>query len=92
MAITLSPDTTKQLQASIKKFLSEQFDEEAGDLKARLFLDFCLQEIAPSVYNRAITDAQAYFTGRVQDLEGVCYEPEFGYWLPNRPATRDRGR
>jgi hypothetical protein len=65
-------------------------DEDAGDLKATLFLDFCLQEIAPSVYNRAIADAQAYFTGRVQDLEGVCYEPEFGYWLPKdgRPGRR----
>ena len=92
MASTLSPDTTRQFHASIKKFLSEQFDEDAGDLKATLFLDFCLQEIAPSVYNRAIADAQAYFTGRVQDLEGVCYEPEFSYWIQGRSRGRDRGR
>jgi len=92
MAITLSPDTTTRLRASIKKFLSEQLDEDAGDLKATLFLDFCLQEIAPSVYNRAIADAQAYFTGRVQDLEGVCYEPEFDYWMPDRSRARDQGR
>ena len=94
MAITLSPDTTAQLRASIKKFLSEQLDEGAGDLKATLFLDFCLQEIAPSVNNRAIADAQAYFTGRVQDLEGVCYEPEFNYWLARgeRPAGRSYDR
>jgi uncharacterized protein (DUF2164 family) len=68
MAITLSADTTTRLRASIKKFLSEQLNEDAGDLKATLFLDFCLQEIAPSVYNRAIADAQVYFTGRVQDF------------------------
>ena len=92
MAITLSPDTTTRLRASIKKFLSEQLDEDAGDLKATLFLDFCLQEIAPSVYNRAIADAQAYFTARVQDLEGVCYEPEFNYWTQGRTGARDRGR
>ena len=92
MAITLSPDTTTRLRASIKKFLSEQLDEDAGDLKATLFLDFCLQEIAPSVYNRAIADAQAYFTGRVQDLEGVCYEPELNYWVQGRSGARDRGR
>jgi uncharacterized protein (DUF2164 family) len=90
MAITLSADTTTRLRASIKKFLSEQLNEDAGDLKATLFLDFCLQEIAPSVYNRAIADAQVYFAGRVQDLEGVCYELEFGYWLPKdgRPGRR----
>ena len=92
MAITLSPDTTTRLRASIKKFLSEQLDEDAGDLKATLFLDFCLQEVAPSVYNRAIADAQAYFTGRVQDLEGVCYEPEFNYWIQGRKGARDQGR
>ena len=92
MAINLLPDTTRQLHASIKKFLSEQFDEDAGDLKATLFLDFCLKEIGPSVYNAAIADAQAYFTGRAQDLEGVCYEPEFTYWLPGRSGARERGR
>jgi uncharacterized protein (DUF2164 family) len=90
VAITLSPDTTRQLHASIKKFLSEHLDEDAGDLKATMFLDFCLQEIGPSVYNRAIADAQAYFTGRVQDLEGVCYEPEFSYWLPKKGAGGGR--
>ena len=26
------------------------------------------------------SDAQSYFTGRVADLEGVCHEPEFGFW------------
>jgi uncharacterized protein (DUF2164 family) len=92
VAITLPPDTTKRLQTSIKKFLSEQLDEDAGDLKATLFLDFCLQEIGPTIYNRAIADAQAYFTGRVQDLEGVCYEPEFTYWLQGRSGARERGR
>ena len=55
-------------------------DEEIGDLKAGLLLDYCLQEIGPAVYNQAIADAQSYFTGRVADLEGVCHEEEFGYW------------
>jgi hypothetical protein len=27
-------------------------------------------------------DAQAYFTGRVADLDGVCHEPELTYWAP----------
>ena len=38
------------------------------------------KEIGPAIYNQAIADAQAYFTGRVADLEGVCHEPEFGFW------------
>ena len=80
MPIKLSPEATKRLVASIKRYAAENLSEEIGDLKAGLLLDYCLEEIGPSIYNQAITDAQAYFTGRVADLEGVCHEPEFGFW------------
>ena len=84
MAITLSPEIRKQLLVSIKRYVTENLDEEIGDLKAGLLLDYCLQEIGPAVYNQAIADAQSYFTGRVADLEGVCHEEEFGYWPRSR--------
>jgi uncharacterized protein (DUF2164 family) len=87
MAIELSTELKKQLQASIKRYFVEHLDEDIGDLKAGLLLDFCLKEIGPVVYNRAITDAQAYFQERVVDLEGVCYEKEFTYWAP-KPGGR----
>ena len=80
MAIKLAPETTKQLQASIKRYFAENLDQDIGDLKAGLLLDYCLKEIGPSIYNQAITDARAYFQDRVADLEGVCYETEFSYW------------
>lgn len=80
MTIELTPDVTKQLHASIKRFVLEQLDQDIGDLKAGLVLDYCLREIGPAIYNRAIADAQAYFQGRIVDLEGVCYEKEFTYW------------
>jgi uncharacterized protein (DUF2164 family) len=80
MPIKLPPDITKHLVASIKRYAAENLDEEIGDLKAGLLLDYCLKEIGPSIYNQAIADAQAYFTSRVADLDGVCHEDEFGYW------------
>lgn len=55
-------------------------DEEIGDLQADLLLDYVLGEIGPTVYNRAIADAKAYFLLKTDDLDGSCYEPEFGYW------------
>lgn len=82
MAITLPPDTTARLLASIKRYSAENLEQEFGDLQARLLLDYCLQEVGPVVYNKAISDAQRYFQGRVADLEGVCYEHEFTYWPP----------
>ena len=80
MPITLSTETRQQAMASIKKFFEQQLDDEIGDLKATLVLDFCLKEIGPSVYNKAIADAQAFLQDRVADLDGSCYEAEFGYW------------
>jgi uncharacterized protein (DUF2164 family) len=80
MAIKLTPETTRRLEASIKRYVGENLDQDIGDLKAGLLLDFCLQEIGPVVYNKAIADAQAYFQARVGDLEGVCYEETFTYW------------
>jgi len=78
MAIKLSAETRKRLLASIKRYTAENLDEEIGDLKAGLLLDFCLKEIGPPIYNQAIADAQAYFADRVADIEGVCHEQESG--------------
>ena len=80
MAITLSKDTQDQLIPSIKRFFIEHMDEEIGDLKASLVLEFCLKEIGPSIYTQAIAAAQTYMHDKVTDLDGSCFEPEFGYW------------
>ena len=86
MAITLSDDTTKRLVASIKRYVAENLDQEIGDLQARLFLQFALKEIGPSVYNYAIGEARDFFEARVGDLEGSCFEREFAYW--QQPPSR----
>ena len=80
MVVALSDDTAKRAFSSIQRYAAEHFDEEFGELQARLLLEFFLKEIAPSVYNSAIADAQTYLRDRVSDLEGACYAPEFGYW------------
>ncbi len=76
----LEKETRRQLVESIKRYAAEELEIEIGDLKASLLLDYCLEEIGPSVYNEAIKDAQAYFLGKVEDLEGSCYQPELAYW------------
>lgn len=65
---------------AIKRYVSENTEEEIGDLKARMLLDFFLEELGPSVYNKAIADAQTHMHDRVGDLDGSCYQPEFSYW------------
>ncbi len=80
MAIELSPENQQRLVASIKRYFLENLDDDIGELKATLLLDFCLKEIGPAIYNQAINDAQAFMTDKVADLESSCYEPEEGYW------------
>ena len=80
MSISLPDDARKQSIASIKRYFNEELDQDIGELKAGLLLDFMLKEIAPTIYNGAITDAQTYLRDRLVDLEGACSVSEFGYW------------
>jgi uncharacterized protein (DUF2164 family) len=80
MPLTLSDDATQKALASLRRYFAEQRDEELGDLQATLLLEFVLKEIAPTVYNAALRDAQAFLADRVPDLEDACAMPEFGYW------------
>ncbi len=82
MAITLAPEPKRLALASIQRYFAENWDQDIGDLKAGLLLDYVLAEIGPAIYNKAIADAQVWFRDRVADLEGACYEKEFTYWPP----------
>jgi uncharacterized protein (DUF2164 family) len=87
MSIELTPEDTTRAIASLRRYCDEVLDQEVGELKARLFLEYILKEIGPSVYNGAIADAQRYFRDRVGDLDGACSQQEFGYW-PRSTARR----
>ena len=76
----LAKDTEAYLIGSIKRFFAEDLDEQIGDLKAGLVLDFFVTEIGPSVYNQAIADAQTYFQEKTSALGGVRYAPEIDIW------------
>ena len=79
-AVTLADDDRKHAIASIKRFVREELDEEIGDLKASLVLDYFLQELGPAVYNKAIADATTFFTERTADLGALAFQEEFQYW------------
>jgi uncharacterized protein (DUF2164 family) len=80
MPIEIPVETADKMIGSIRRYLTDQLDEDIGELQAKLLLDFIMQEIGPSIYNAAITDAQTYMRDRVADLDGACFVPEFGYW------------
>lgn len=76
MAINLSDPARKALITSIKHYFQTERDEEIGDLAAGFFLDFILEELAPSIYNKGIRDAQASMQRTVTDLDLNLCMPE----------------
>ena len=84
MTITLADDTRRKALRSIIAYFEERFEQENGDLQSQLLLDFFLAELAPSVYNKAIYDAQVFIQGQVADIDATCFVPEFAYWKKNR--------
>ncbi|WP_306591337.1 DUF2164 domain-containing protein [Geothrix sp. 21YS21S-4] len=80
MDIQLAPDVEKKLYGAIQRFVAEEYGESLGELGSATFLRFCLKEIGPAIYNRAVSDAQACIQERVSDLENICFAEETGYW------------
>lgn len=75
--ITLPDDARKKGVTALREYFDDNMDEQIGDLKAALLLDFIVSEIGPSIYNQAIADAQQYFEERTSDLAGACHYSEF---------------
>ena len=59
MPIELPKEARQQAITSIERYFREHMDEPIGNVAAGGLLNFFLQEIGPSVYNRAVSDAQS---------------------------------
>ena len=76
-SITIADEARRQATTALRSYFAEHWDEDVGDLKAGLLLDFILAELGPTVYNQAIADARAFFEERAGDLAAVCHREEF---------------
>jgi uncharacterized protein (DUF2164 family) len=78
--VALPDDARKHAVASIRRYFQEELDQDIGDLKASLVLDYFLKEVGATVYNIAIADARTFFSERTADLGALCHREEFTYW------------
>ena len=83
------PERTAAI-ASIRRYFEENMTEPIGELPAGLLLNFFIEELGPTIYNRAIADAQARMQQRVSDLNGELYADEFQYW--SKIDSKRKGR
>lgn len=94
MEINLSKDIENRLVASIRRYVAENLETEIGELQASLFLSYCLEEIGPCIYNRAISDAQTYLQEKAMEIENSCFAIESTYWSKHdrKKALRRKGK
>ena len=76
MEIKLPDFAVKEIKNRIKAFRKESFDEETGELKATLYYDFFVREIAPFIYNQAVRDAAAFMQDKAMIMEQDFFVPE----------------
>jgi uncharacterized protein (DUF2164 family) len=88
--ITIPPEVRARAVASIRRYFSDELDQDIGDLKAGLVFDYFVAEHGPTIYNQAIADARAFFEERTTDLAAVCYRAEFPFW--DQRKQRSAGR
>jgi uncharacterized protein (DUF2164 family) len=88
MAIELSKEARQEAVASLQRYFQENLEQEIGNLAAGALLNFMLEEIGPSIYNKGVADAQERMQMRVSELDGEVFEAEFQYW---RKHERPRG-
>ncbi|HEV2801933.1 MAG TPA: DUF2164 domain-containing protein [Pyrinomonadaceae bacterium] len=90
MAIELTKEARDEAIASIQKYFEENMEEPIGNLAAGALLNFFLEEIGPSVYNRAVADVQKRLQERVSELDIEVHEEEFRYWRKHGRSDKSR--
>ena len=76
MSIELKKSVRDSLVSSIKQYFLEQLDQDIGDLKATLVLNFVIKTIGPAIYNHAVHDVQIRMQEFVSEIDGTCFESE----------------
>jgi uncharacterized protein (DUF2164 family) len=85
MTIELTKEAKQKALESIQKYFEVNMDEPIGNLAAGALLQFILEEIGPSIYNKGVADAPARMQERVSELDYEVHADEFPYW-----RNRDR--
>lgn len=90
MAIELPKEAHREAVASIERYFEQNMEERIGNIAAAALLNFFVEEIGPSIYNKAVADVQERLQQRILELDLEVHEDEFQYWRKyERPA---RGR
>jgi len=90
MTIELNREARAEAISSIERYFAENMDERIGNIAAGALLGFFLEEIGPSIYNKAVADVQEKLQMRISELDLEVHEDEFAYWPRQAKAGKAR--
>lgn len=68
-----SPEEKKKMQEEIIYFFQEEREEELGIIGAETILDFFLDVLGETIYNKALDDVKLWLTRNVENMESDYY-------------------
>jgi uncharacterized protein (DUF2164 family) len=90
MTIELTKEARAEAIASIERYFEENKQERIGNIAAGALLGFFLQEVGPSIYNKAVADVQERLQARVMEIDIEIHEDEFQYWRKQPKGLKGR--
>jgi len=66
--IVFSREEIAALTPKLQAWFRDEYEMELGGLDAEMLIDFLARELGPAFYNRALYDAQAVLTRRLDDI------------------------
>ena len=78
--IKLEKEERAALITRIQRFFADEFEQSLGNIPAEQLLNFFTEQIGPSYYNQALSDAQAAMARAVEGFNDLIYD------LEQRPA------
>ncbi|MFD2044859.1 DUF2164 domain-containing protein [Ornithinibacillus salinisoli] len=64
----LSNEQKDEMVQMIQAYFIEEQNEEIGNLKAMLILDFIMEKLAPVFYNQGVEDSHRYMAQKLDDI------------------------
>jgi uncharacterized protein (DUF2164 family) len=74
--IEFSKEETKAMVADLRRYFTNELDQDLGQLPAELLVDFFAGQMGAYFYNRGLYDAQAAFTAKMDDVSDAIYSLE----------------
>ena len=90
MTIELTREARAQAVASIERYFRENMEEPIGNIAAGGLLGFFLEEIGPTIYNKAVLDVQERLQMRLSEIDLEVHEDEFQYWRKYERQAKGR--